>query len=111
MTVYCVTGVKLDRITFLNNAKLGLVVNGAEVIASNITATGTKGAGSINLGQGSGVTAMPKLTLSGTNNIEKGTTYQIYADFLSGTDKSGCLEASDWTISSNPAAFNVFWTK
>lgn len=108
ITVYCVTGVSLDGVTFLNNKGTGLIVNGSTVTASNIKAIGTKGMGSINLGMGSGVKTTPHLTLTGTNDIQKGLAYQIYADFAG--DKSDRLVATGWTLKGDPTTGTVCWT-
>lgn len=111
MTVYRASGVKLDNVQLLNNAGAGLIVNGSVVEAYNLTVTGTKGTGAINLGQGKGVTEMPKLILGGENTIQKGSLYQIYADFGSGVDKSECLVAQGWALNGSAISTYVAWVK
>ncbi|MFA5131843.1 MAG: ice-binding family protein [Candidatus Paceibacterota bacterium] len=66
INVYTSTGVKLESVSVTHNGHAGIVVNGAEVDAKNIS-TSFNGWGGVNVDQGSGVTATSTLTIHGVS--------------------------------------------
>ena len=71
------TGVLLDGVSVLNNDYAGIVVNGSIVTINNIATSGN-GWGGINVDQGSGVTTIAKLIISGHST--HGESTQIWID-------------------------------
>ena len=70
VTVYSVTGVKLDNVTIHDCRKAGMVVNGAEVTATGLH-TYNNAWGAVNVGKGSGVTETPVFTFDQTCQLEE----------------------------------------
>lgn len=64
---YVVTGITLENITSINNGKSGILVNGSTVTVTDVTTSGN-GWHAINVDQGSGVTTVAALTISGTSS-------------------------------------------
>ncbi len=67
VNVYVSQNVILNDVTILNNDKSGLVVNGSNVTANNITTSGNVWNG-VNVAQGSGVNTASVLTVLGTSS-------------------------------------------
>lgn len=71
---YCKTGVKLENVTTKNSAGAGLTVNGADVTAVNLVASGNNW-GDINVDPGANVTSKSKLAISGDKTVLAGGKY------------------------------------
>jgi len=117
---YCVTGVKLDNVTIKNSKGAGLTVNGSDVEAVNLKASGNAW-GSVNVDPGSGVTSVSEFTVSGANtnladataiwsdgnNVTAGTNDVEVA--ISGGTYSGAITVADGkgTVAISSGSFAV----
>ncbi|SHG59789.1 hypothetical protein SAMN05443144_13718 [Fodinibius roseus] len=82
INVYESTGVLVSDVFLKDNARTGLVVNGSEVIAHNISTAGHSWHG-MNVGQGGGVTDPAILTVTGTSSHAEGSVPDIFVDDIS----------------------------
>lgn len=97
INIYESTNVTLNSVTAKNFSATGVVVNGSEVIANNITTAGNGWHG-INVDQGGGVTQPAILTVNGTSN--QTDALHIYLDKFATADvtvndTNGQYESSD----------------
>lgn len=82
INVYVSTGVLVSDVSLIDNSRSGLVVNGSEVTAHNISTSGHSWHG-INIAQGSGVTEPAVLTVTGTSSHAEGDVPDMFVDDIS----------------------------
>ena len=96
-----ITGAILEDLTLKDNAAAGVVVSGAEATIKGSYTSSGNGWGSINVGQGSGVTTNPKLTIDADATFDIEDATPIWGDFA-GVDPAvpgANLNATGWYCS------------